>query len=71
VAALPDSDKGRHDDRGLGGLLPGRHRPGCNGAGGDDILGPGAGSITRAITIDVPADQVWPWLAQLGYGRAC
>lgn len=42
MAALPDRDKGRHDDRGPGGLLPGRHRPGCNGAGGDDILGPGA-----------------------------
>jgi hypothetical protein len=54
VAAPPDSDNGRHDDRGLGGLLPGRHRPGCNGAGGDDILGSGAASITRAITIDVP-----------------
>jgi hypothetical protein len=37
---------------------------------GDGILGPGAPSTTRAITIGVPADQVWPWLAQLGYGRA-
>jgi hypothetical protein len=37
---------------------------------GDDILGPGAGSTTRAVTIGVPADQVWPWLAQIGYGRA-
>jgi hypothetical protein len=37
---------------------------------GDGILGPGAPSTTRAITIGAPADQVWPWLAQLGYGRA-
>jgi hypothetical protein len=37
---------------------------------GDDILGPGAGSTTRAVTIQAPADQVWPWLAQLGYGKA-
>jgi hypothetical protein len=25
---------------------------------------------TRAITIDAPPDEVWPWLEQLGYGRA-
>lgn len=37
---------------------------------GDGILGPGAGSTTRAVTIGAPADQVWPWLAQLGYGKA-
>ena len=29
---------------------------------GDDILGRGAGSTTRAVTIGAPADQVWPWL---------
>jgi hypothetical protein len=37
---------------------------------GDDILGPSAGSTTRAITIQVPTERVWPWLAQLGYGKA-
>lgn len=37
---------------------------------GDGILGPGAPSTTRAITISVPAGRVWPWLAQIGYGRA-
>ena len=26
-------------------------------------------STTRAITITTPADQVWPWIAQLGQGR--
>jgi hypothetical protein len=25
---------------------------------------------TRAITIDAPPDQVWPWLVQVGFGRA-
>ena len=30
---------------------------------GDDILGPDAGSTTRAVTIRAPAGQVWPWLA--------
>ena len=37
---------------------------------GDGILGAGASSTTRAVTIGVPAHHVWPWLAQLGYGRA-
>ena len=37
---------------------------------GDDIVPPGARCTTRAITIGVPVAQVWPWLAQLGYGRA-
>ena len=32
--------------------------------------GADAASTTRAITIGVPAHHVWPWLAQLGYGRA-
>jgi hypothetical protein len=25
---------------------------------------------TRAVTIDAPPEQVWPWLAQMGIGRA-
>ena len=36
---------------------------------GDDLL-PGAESATRAITIEAPPEDVWPWLIQLGYGRA-
>lgn len=40
-----------------------RHMP------GDDLL-PDAPSATRAITIDAPARDIWPWLVQLGYGRA-
>jgi hypothetical protein len=27
-------------------------------------------NATRAITIDAPPETVWPWIAQLGYGRA-
>ncbi len=37
---------------------------------GDDIAGPGARCTTRAVTILAPAGQVWPLLAQPGYGRA-
>jgi hypothetical protein len=36
---------------------------------GDDLL-PRAASTTRAISVAAPAEQVWPWLVQLGYGRA-
>ena len=25
---------------------------------------------THAITIDAPLEQVWPWVAQMGAGRA-
>jgi hypothetical protein len=36
---------------------------------GDDLIADAASS-TRAITIAAPPQQVWPWLVQLGYGRA-
>jgi hypothetical protein len=36
---------------------------------GDGII-PAAASTTRAIAIAAPPEQVWPWLVQLGYGRA-
>jgi hypothetical protein len=36
---------------------------------GDDILGPGAASTTRAITIEAEPHDVFPWLVQIGYGR--
>jgi hypothetical protein len=36
-----------------------------------DSIAPGAGyCATRAITIDAPPELVWPWLVQLGSGRA-
>jgi hypothetical protein len=33
---------------------------------GDELLEDADGVATRAITIDAPADAVWPWLAQMG-----
>jgi hypothetical protein len=37
---------------------------------GDDLLPGATGTTTRAIGIAAPPQQVWPWLVQLGYGRA-
>jgi hypothetical protein len=37
---------------------------------GDDLLPKPSGSSTRAIGIDAPPEMVWPWLVQVGYGRA-
>ena len=36
---------------------------------GDGII-PIAASTTRAIAIERPPELVWPWLVQIGYGRA-
>ena len=37
---------------------------------GDDLV-PGARTIdTRSVEIDAPPTDVWPWLVQMGYGRA-
>jgi hypothetical protein len=36
---------------------------------GDELF-PDTRSATRAITIDASAEEVWPWLIQLGFGRA-
>src|SRR5450759_2138223 len=36
---------------------------------GDDLLANPDLAATRAITVRAPADQVWPWIAQLGQGR--
>jgi hypothetical protein len=36
---------------------------------GDELI-PGAGQATRAITIKALPEEVWPWLVQLGYGKA-
>jgi hypothetical protein len=35
---------------------------------GDELL-PGATGETRAITIEATPSAIWPWLAQMGYGR--
>jgi hypothetical protein len=36
---------------------------------GDDIVRRAQFNATRAVTIEAPAEHVWPWIAQLGYGR--
>src|SRR5512132_1953375 len=36
---------------------------------GDDLIPNPDLTATRAITVHAPADQVWPWIAQLGQGR--
>jgi hypothetical protein len=36
---------------------------------GDELLGAGAASTTRAITVDTEPRDVFPWLLQIGYGR--
>jgi hypothetical protein len=37
---------------------------------GDWIVGQAGVSATRVVTIDAPPDQVWPWIVQMGTGRA-
>jgi hypothetical protein len=37
---------------------------------GDEVVRHAQFNATRAITIDAPPDEVWPWIVQLGYGRA-
>ena len=36
---------------------------------GDDLVPTAMSSDTRGITIEAPAELVWPWLVQMGYGR--
>jgi len=36
---------------------------------GDTLVESPSSSDTRGITIEAPADLVWPWLVQMGYGR--
>ena len=36
---------------------------------GDDLIPNPDLLATRAITVHAPAEQVWPWIAQLGQGR--
>ena len=37
---------------------------------GDELVPDGTSLLTRGITIDAPPEAVWPWLVQMGYGRA-
>jgi hypothetical protein len=36
---------------------------------GDELVPQPKITSTRAITIDAPPHEVWPWLAQIGQGR--
>ncbi|MFA9445799.1 hypothetical protein [Egicoccus sp. AB-alg6-2] len=36
---------------------------------GDDVVARAA-ATTRAVTIEAAPEQIWPWLVQVGYGRA-
>jgi hypothetical protein len=36
---------------------------------GDELV-PGTKMVTRAITINAPVEQVWPWIVQIGQDRA-
>ncbi|MBI3691872.1 MAG: hypothetical protein HY239_14800, partial [Mycolicibacterium aromaticivorans] len=36
---------------------------------GDGLVEPGSTRTTRAITIDAPVEEVWPWLVQIGENR--
>ena len=48
------------------GLLPGATE---RALAGDELVGDADVVETRAIDIDAAPEMVWPWLAQLGYGR--
>ena len=37
---------------------------------GDPLIPTPLGTFTRALTIGAPPQRVWPWLAQMGSGRA-
>ena len=37
---------------------------------GDEIVPDASLTATRAITIAAPPEQVWPWIVQIGTGRA-
>lgn len=37
---------------------------------GAELIVGGTRSATMAVTIDAPPARVWPWLVQMGYGRA-
>jgi len=37
---------------------------------GDDLVPRPSFNTTRAITVSAPPEKVWPWIVQMGYGRA-
>jgi hypothetical protein len=41
-----------------------------NAMPGDELVPDSSFATTRAITIDAPPELVWPWIVQMGFGRA-
>jgi hypothetical protein len=37
---------------------------------GDDVVSRPVFNATRAVTVDASPEAIWPWLAQIGFGRA-
>lgn len=37
---------------------------------GDDLVQSPTFNATRAVTVAASADEIWPWLVQIGFGRA-
>ena len=37
---------------------------------GDDLLPDAGAQVTHEVTVDAPPERIWPWLAQMGRGRA-
>lgn len=37
---------------------------------GDELIPDGRATVTNAVTIDAPVAHVWPWIVQIGRGRA-
>jgi hypothetical protein len=37
---------------------------------GDELIDEPMATETRGVTIDAPVAQVWPWIVQMGFGRA-
>ena len=37
---------------------------------GDDVIAHPMVEWTRGVTVQAPPERIWPWLVQMGYGRA-
>ena len=37
---------------------------------GDDVVSDPTFNATRGVTVNAPSEKVWPWIVQMGFGRA-
>ena len=37
---------------------------------GDEIVTRPTFNATRAVTVDAPPSMIWPWILQIGFGKA-